>query len=293
MSNEIKFKSGNGINISADSLNKTLTFASTIDENKLKALNNANATETNPFLTKSEIEALISAASSGGSGNYGNAPENFPKFFTTSTNDFVIPKTGKYRISMVGGGGGGASSENTNNTIGFPGAATTIAFLTQSYSAAGGSPGRHGPNGGGISNIPFDGTKGSVKGGNPGQPGENGAGNGGLVSIHYPKKWGGGGGSPLNYNIADISGNNGIIPQSGQVLAYGGKGYGAGGGGGGSGSVTANSECGGGASGYLVIKEMQINENTNIKISIGAGGNGGTHGGGAGAQGAVLIEWVE
>lgn len=287
MSNQIEFKAGTGIRLDADAAAKNITIKTTLTQEQINKLSGVGG---DSFITRTEVETLI-ANSSGGSGE--PAPENFPKFFTTSTNDFVIPKTGRYRISMVGGGGGGASTHQTSSSIGKTGAATTITFLTQSYSAAGGNPGTHGPDGGGSSNIPFDGTKGSVKGGNPGQPGENGAGNGGLVNIHYGNKQsGGGGGSPLNYNIADISGNNGVYYDSDHVSAYGGKGYGAGGGGGGNGSMDPNGNCGGGASGYLIIKETQINENTNIKISIGAGGRGGSHGGGAGAHGAVLIEWI-
>ena len=300
MSNEIKFKSGNGINISADSLNKTLTFASTIDENKLKALNNANATETNPFLTKSEIESLIATAISGGSGNYGNAPAGFPKFFTTSIESFVIPKTGKYRISMVGGGAaGGVGSVGSTFVNGNAGASTLMILRGSTHVAPGGNGSVNEK--GGSASIPYDGTKGSVKGGDGGINGDTGAGQGGIVRNNYNYWGGGGGGSPLNYNVNAISGESaqGHYSSSSVVFSEGGKGYGAGGAGAPINrdvGYSSGQGAGGGASGYLVIEELTLNENEAMKIVIGAGGikrNGTNVSSGNGAQGAVLIEWVE
>lgn len=284
MSNQITLKSGNGINLIGNASNKEITIASTITEEQLLKLSGG----PNGFITRTEVETLI-ANSSGGSA--GGTPAGFPKLILISST-FTIPANGRYRISMVGGGGGGSTGwvgdfVNDNSFIsGNDGSDTKVTIGGQTIIAKGGHGGQ--PNGGGISTIPYDGTKGALSGGGKGQMGGTGAGPGGTATSYS----GGGGGSPLNYNTHMIYAKQPYC-STGESSSNG-YGYGAGGGG-----IHGNNNKngGGGSSGYLVVHEQIFTQNTQLTFIIGAGGKEVYRGqqpyhSGAGADGAAVIEWL-
>lgn len=276
-----------GIEIIADDANKSLSIKNKcfLTDTQLETIRNG-LSGSDKFMTESQIRALI-AQLSGGGGNSGDntSPEGFPKFFKSSTN-YTIPKSGRYKIHIVGGGGAGAWWNGSSSTSA-SGNDSYVEYNSLKYNGVGGSTGISGPSSGsgGIPPIPFNmhAGIGGTKGGDPLKNGESGYGAGGSGGTkNY--SGGGGGGSPLNYNISAIKGGDAIDDKDG---AKGGKGYGAGGAGG---------MCGGGgSSGCLNTIVSFINKNTVLKIVIGAGGiidKTTANAGGDGAQGAVLLEWL-
>lgn len=289
MANSIEFVAGNGIAIELNESSRSIKITSNeLTANQKAALNNPSVSSTNKFISASEVDVKIQTAIQNGGATPGLAPEGFPKFFTSSTN-YTIPKTGRYKISMVGGGAGGMALDGGHTGNAGSGGSTSVTIKGASYSATGGASNKP------KSSIPYDGKQGACSGGNKGERGEDGAGQGGVPYNTYS---GGGGGSPLNFNIDQISGG---IVSAGVSKGYpnpncSGKGYGAGGGGYG---TQDRNDAAGGCSGYLVIKELTIEESTPITIKIGGGGaagevrhTGGDYIAGSGAQGAVLLEWI-
>ena len=254
MANSIEFVAGNGIAIELNESSRSIKITSNeLTANQKAALNNPSVSSTNKFISASEVDVKIQTAIQNGGATPGPAPEGFPKFFTSSTN-YTIPKTGRYKISMVGGGAGGISQYASHNSFETGGGDTSITIKGSTYTARGGQ--KDTPK----SSIPYDGKQGACSGGNKGEKGEDGAGPGGVP---YNIFSGGGGGSPLNFNIGDISGGNVNDAQDGKNSS--GKGYGAGGGG--YGRLEVNNAYGG-CSGYLATKELIIQESTEITIKI-------------------------
>ena len=295
----LEFIAGNGISLEADSNAGTITMTNTISipENHKAALNNDEASDTNKFITASELEAKIQAG-------FGNTSilEGFPKFITAS-NTITIPKTGKYKISAVGGGGSGSFGK-----AGLDGAATVVVTPNKTITANGGHGGQASvmatpPNTttatGGTPTISYDGTKGATAGGDYKQNGQKGAYNGGVGTPVI----GGGGGSPLNYNtpqtVAEKAKTNVSSVMGENESPSPAIGYGAGGDGAHIYPALSGVGAGaGGSSGYLVTETLTFVKNATIDITIGAGGasvshTNPTYHSGAGVSGAVLIEFIE
>lgn len=295
--NIVNFVAGNGINIVANETLDTLTINATesLSNDQKAALQNDKANDGNKFITNDELMTLL--------GQHVSTPDGYPKFITDS-GTVVIPRTGYYRIRAVGGGGGGGGGDVGDGTDGTPTIVKIIGGST--YTANGGHAGKTQGSVAGqqsptptVPNPRYDTLKGATRGGNNNMQAEDGAGLGGGLA--------GGGGTPLNYQTdAQVAQHGANMPTVGynSFGTQGGKGYGAGGGGGGS-NFGAPS---GGSSGYLITETLQLDANTNIQITIGSGGLGGTGGfepdgvqtgglhgynGGNGAQGAVLIEWID
>lgn len=270
MANSLEFIAGKGIKITANDADKSLTISSNVSQESINTLNSECIKELH------------------------KSPEGFPKIFTESSN-FVIPKTGTYRVSMVGGGGsGGVNHEDKSE--GNNGGTSMVTIKEGTYCAPGGLRGMKDK--AAVPNIPYkENVRGYVRGGDPSAKGNDGIGAGGVAGHHS----GGGAGSPLKYGTDLELAGNGIRYEI--VGAKGGKGYGAGGGGCGSNANENNS--GGGSSGCLYVGEHFIVENDVIKIVIGSGGQSVTIGkgltpetaagcvSGAGAPGALLLEWVK
>ena len=282
-----------GIEITANDVNKSLSIKNKcfLTDAQLETIRNG-LSGSDKFMTESQIRALIAQLSGGGGGNTGDntPPEGFPKFFITSAN-FTIPKTGRYKVSMVGGGGGGGAEMKGEN-----GGDSCIEYNSIKRIGTGGSGGGSGgypiTENGGIPAVLFNMQNeiGGTKGGMGGKPGDNGYGQGGKGG-NATNFGGGGGGSPLNYNILDISAKNAENSSDG----YGGKGYGAGGGGGTNNHGSALGG-GGGSSGCLNTFIGNMNTGSKLKVIVGSGGKGSyntkNRSAGDGAQGAVLIEWL-
>lgn len=322
MPNIVEFVSGEGIIVETDPSNGNMKFINSemLTKNQKDALDNDKASDSNKYITNSEVDAKIEEKTNGPD----IPPKDFPIFFTNSTQSFIIPKTGRYRISAVGGGGSGAVRHVDISLHGKNGNDTKIIIAGETYIAKGGAGGKYYTN---YTNLPlidtpYDGTKGSTRGGiyvgsnQINNVAENGHGLGGGYC--------GGGGSPLNYKtfikIATASilhktvGNSvnyeTLIPsaygQPGfnkQYVMRAGYGYGAGSG---ACADAVHYNVAGGNSGFLITKELQLTKGTSMKIIIGAGGSGvsGTYvdphsangittpTSGNGAQGAVLLEWI-
>ena len=292
MSNSIEFIAGNGIEITANDTNKTLTMVNTsaLTPEQLRELING-LSGTNKFVTLEEVKQLI--AQNGGSST---APEGFPKLITKSGN-FTIPKTGKYKISAVGGGAGGGMGDGGN-----PGGDTKVSYGSVNLIAEGGTaPGIVSSYGsgalGGKAKIPYDGTRGACSGGDAEYSGENGA----TFGAAAFENCGGGGGSPFNFATNDIKAIE-AFSATGRHEPNPACGYGAGGTGiDGPHYTTPYGNGGGGCSGHLITFTQIITANTKLNIVVGSGGNikyrelshdhFSYHTGG-GVQGAVLIEWL-
>lgn len=223
MANSLEFIAGEGIAIAVNDANKSFTLKNTsaLTAEQMNLLKDG-LTGSNKFVTLEEIKRLI------GTDNPATAPEGFPKLILSS-GKFVIPKTGKYKIRLVGGGGAGSVNGDGEGNFGggAAGTATKILFGDQVLIANGGAGG--GINVGGKATIAYDGTKGACSGGDKGQAGGNGVGNGGeKPSSQYSS--GSGGGPPFPYNSHIVYGKE---PRSvaSDDKSYNGYGYGAGGGG--------------------------------------------------------------
>jgi len=300
MSNSIEFVAGNGIEITADNTNKTLTLNNTsaLTPEQLEKIRNG-LSGSNKFVTLEEVKELIK---NNEGGNSNTPPEGFPKLITISQ-EIVVPLDGRYKVSLVGGGaagiiyyGGHLSYYNTGNRT-----SIRLNNLEILYADGGMWNTTDPPYNPNI--TPY--IRGQNKGGADGKNGEsNGAGRAGKgFSEHHV---GGGGGSPLNYDVSSIYSEvwtkDGIPPISKMDQA---SGYGAGGSG--FNGLGYNSPPGaldvivGGSSGILVVRTFDFIKNDILKIQIGAGGN--SLAGyinqnmihiktGAGVQGAALIEWL-
>ena len=255
----------------------------TIDGKKIKIDSNLTEDEIKS-ITVDHINSLM-AYSAG-----------FPKLFTASR-EYIIPITGKYRVTAVGGGGGGSAYYNNNWTTewykGKNGGDTKLIFNDKTYIAKGGEAG-------GINNnflMPqkrFNGTSGSTYGGYGVTNGENGYGESGI-NIRHPNStefmYGGGAGSPFNFNANKIYQDEFVHNLYSSNPGYG---YGAGGRSWGN-KYIDNSIYGpgGGCSGELFVEELLLNKGQKLKIIIGAGGNGGYGSLSVlASNGAVLFEWL-
>jgi len=317
-SNIIELIAGDGINIDANEANDSITLSSadSLTQNQKDALENDKANNSNKFITSSEA---IEKINENVEDKYG--PADFPKFFTTSTN-YTIPKSGRYRISAVGGGGGGLCCGDTTQADGVDGSDTIIKISNNVYVAKGGLGGKKGIGSFDVHtsapDILYDGKHGSLLGGREG----------GNVANYYAAYNGhgvgggryGGAGSPLNYKTFVTLTGRSVIKLNGRIIKdyeslpaaksidpptvvimpifiyHGGKGYGAGGG--------ACESYNGGCSGYLLTLELALQKDNIMQIIIGAGGAGGSFRrndppngmrewqSGSGAQGAVLLEWI-
>lgn len=307
MSNIVEMIAEEGIEITANDANKSLSIKNKcfLTDTQLETIRNG-LSGLDKFMTESQVRALIALLSQGAE-NPNTAPEGIPKIFTSS-GTFIIPKNGRYKFSLVGGGGSGSCGGNQSQYLswngtfqpGLDGSSTKISFGGNIIEASGGhgatvdSPGR--------ATIPYNGTQGACSGGKEGTNGESGAGNGGTASTDTEQlnPAGGGGGSPLNFNTHLVLSKQ---PVGMRTLSWAKNGYGYGAGGGGL-SITHRKSGKGGCSGYLKIYEAIFNKETSINITIGAGGMERLHyhqsqgegndcwNSGAGAQGAVLIEWL-
>lgn len=287
----LHFNSEGSVSLKHIPAEKTLKISAIADidltEDQIKALNNDKASEGNKFVSSDDIAGIIIASSR-------TPPAGYPRLIT-SDEVITIPKSGKYIIKAVGGGGSGswATTENNLKRVGVEGHPTIIEINGITYTAKGGKPGYYrGPY---IASPNYSGDGGGIEGSTEGgdsAAGQNGAFPGGKGDI---KAGTGGGGSPFPVNPYNIKAENGVSGTG--VGGHGGQGYGAGGGGG-----SINSYFGKGAnSGFLITKKLYLEKYDRIKINIGAGGEKVSYtnasnvsyfaSGGAGAPGAVQIEW--
>lgn len=284
MSNKIELKAGDGINLEGNSSNKTITIKTKVTDAELAKL---TATGNDALVTKAEVQSIISS-------NSGNsvAPTGFPKFFTVSTESFIIPEDGRYKITVVGGGAAGKiyGSETLAGTNPMGGSSDVYINNTHALRGESGSFNYVPP-----TNLNIVWNKGGKAGFNGESIGGGKAGKGFMAHLI-----GGGGSSPLNYNVNVI---HATPPTKSTVPAFSiedqAHGYGAGG----SGFALEGYEDFqvGGPSGVLQSKIFELIKNDILKILIGAGGNSLHHyissensniRTGDGVQGAVLIEWV-
>ena len=189
----------------------------------------------------------------------------------TSSTTFTIP-SGKttLKVTVVGAGGGGGSSGG----VGSAGGNTTLASGTQTISTITGN--------GGSAGAAANGSGGAGGSSSGGTLNTNGGGGGGGSATGYVT--GGAGGSSIFGG-----GARGVYPSAGE----GGSNYG-GGGGGGSAAFGSTPAAGGGGGGTAIKFLTGLTPGNTLTVTIGAGGAGGAVGtanGGAGSDGAVIIEY--
>lgn len=211
--------------------------------------------------------------------------KSIQEYTTAGTFTFTAPKTGKYKVTVIGGGGGGGGAKNS----------ATI------YAAGGGG------GGGGHAIKYVNLTAGqnvtvTVGSGGNGGIGAVAGSNGSASSFGaYCSATGGGGG---NYGDGSTATNNyygvGGIPgggTGGDINGYGSNGYiptitnpt----------SLTTGGNSGPGGSSYLSGGAATANNGNGLNGILGSGGSGadattsviGTYTGGNGGVGTIIIEW--
>ena len=292
MANQIEFKAGSGISLSANAADKSITIATTdpapststplalnrggtgvtdLTANQIAGIRAATtASNTNRFVTINDVDAKVVNTMAGNETDKapsvaslilrleeletmadGKAFDTFVGI-TASTN-WTVPKTGIYRITILGGGGSGGPET-------LPGSQ------------------------GGNSNIIVSDTPYSAPGG----------GGGGAGFMVYGSTGGAGG-------IGRINGDVGYSPNTPSGTGKGGAGYSIingpniTGGAGGDGASSTYSG-GGGGSGYIFEKIMFVPQGRSITITVGAGGAGGagnpyTYGGKPGQNGFIVANY--
>jgi hypothetical protein len=197
-------------------------------------------------------------------------------FSAVGTNTFVVPAFNTLTVEIWGGGGSGAAA-SLNVSGATAGSVGGTSWFGNVYASGG--------QGGGLAAFYSGGAGGA--GGTAAGGLVNSSGGAGEAGVAYgyggaggasPNGGAGGGRVPWGYSPSGLSGGFPGGGGSGNILAFGD--YGGGGGG------------GGGAYSKMVYSKGALAVGSTIQIVVGAGAvNSSPLGGGAGANGRIVISW--